>query len=137
EARLTGAALSPSGALLALSQIDGELLQFEVEVTSAAGTLGLAPQEEFGRALAARDAGKTAEARQALLRVLEADPAHLPACDALVALDEAARVLALDEADRLAAESRFAEAVAALEAVRALLPGDLDLPRRWTEIMEA
>lgn len=137
EGRLTGAALSPSGSLLSVSQIDGELLQFEIDIASGAAAGGLLPDEEYRRALAARDAGKTAEARQALLRVLDADPGHLAACDELIALDDAARARALSEADQLALDGSYAEAIAALDAVASLLPSDPELPTRRAGLIEA
>ena len=70
-----------------------------------------AAEGEFQRALATQEAGKPAEARAALLRVLEADPGHLTACEALIALDDTTRAHALSEAERLAGEMRFAEAL--------------------------
>lgn len=138
SARVTGVALSPSGTLLALSQSDGELLLFELESASkASGEWRPAADDELQRALALRDEGKTTEARQALLRALEVQPGHLSACEALIALDEAARALALGEADRLVDEARFAEALQALETARAAAPADADLPRRWAAVLEA
>jgi outer membrane protein assembly factor BamB len=134
-ARVTGVALSPSGALLALSQADGAVLLFEIENLPSASARR--PAEEFQRALAARDAGQTAEAREALLRALEADPGHLAACDALIALDEATHAAALAEADRRLEEGRFAEALAALGAARAVAPADPELPQRWAGVLEA
>src|SRR5436190_758339 len=126
---------SPSGGLLALSQIDGEVLLFDVDVSElAAGTGRAAPAEEYQRALAAREAGQTDAAREALLRVLDADPGHLAACDALIALDQSTHAAALAEADRLAAEGRFAEALEALEAGRTAAPTDPELPQRWAAV---
>jgi tetratricopeptide (TPR) repeat protein len=133
---VTGVALAPSGGLLALSQSDGELLQFQVEASSLlAGSAGAAPEEELRRAQALEEAGKPAEAREALLRALAADPGCLSACDALIALDDHQRTVALEEADRLAEAGQFAEALARLETARAWAPGDSELPRRWTAIV--
>jgi tetratricopeptide (TPR) repeat protein len=131
-ARVTGVALSPSGARLALSQIDGVVLLFDVENVSAGARR---PSEEFQRALAARDAGQTTEARAALLRVLEADPGHLEACDALIALDEGTRAAALAEAERQVEEGRFADALVVLEAARVVAPADPELPQRWSGVL--
>jgi hypothetical protein len=137
-ARATGAALAPSGRLLALSQVDGEVLQFEVETDSLGSPPGgVAPDEEFQRALAARDEGQIPEARKALLRVLEADPGHLAACDALIALDEATLAQSLADADRLTSEGSFAEALTALETARLIAPTDLDLSVRWAAVLAA
>jgi tetratricopeptide (TPR) repeat protein len=137
-ARITGAALSPSGAMLALSQLDGELLLFDVEPgASLAGGGRYAPDEEFQQALVARDAGRTAEAREGLLRVLEAAPGHMAACAALIEVDEALRSQAFAEADRRVSEGRFEEALAALENARAVAPGDMEWPRRWSQLVEA
>jgi tetratricopeptide (TPR) repeat protein len=137
-ARVTGVALAPSGVHLALSQVDGELLLFEVEAGLLAAGAGLvAPAEELRRALAARDAGRPAEAREGLLRVLAADPGCLAACDALIELDDAVREAGIAAADRLAAEGQFGAALSALEAARAVTPADLAMPERWATVLQA
>ncbi len=136
-ARVTGVALSPDGVYLALSQGDGELLLFEVEVDALmAGGGRMAPAEEFRRALAARDAGRPEDAREGLLRVLEAVPGHETACDALIALDDTTRDAAFVAAERLADEGQFAAALAKLEEARRVAPVDPEVPRRWAAILE-
>jgi tetratricopeptide (TPR) repeat protein len=135
-ARVTGVSLSPSGLLLGVSQADGELLQFEFERgSSTRGADPLAPEKALSRALEARDAGKPDEARQRLLDLLETVPGYVPACEALIALDEGARTFAFEEAQRLAAEARFAGALEMLSSAHAVAPADPELSRRWSEIL--
>ena len=81
-------------------------------------------------------AGLTRRAR-VCFALLEADPTHLQACDALIALDEAAREEGLADAARLAEDGQFEEALAALKHVRDLAPTDPELPARWAAVLEA
>jgi tetratricopeptide (TPR) repeat protein len=137
ESRPTAVAVSPNGRFLAVSLADGRLLAFGLETSDAAvrrGTPaqsgGLAAGRQGGglsgleAARAAWETGEREKARAMARKLLEASPADLAVCEALIAWEAELVGAVLAEAEAIADAGDPAAALARLRDAEAIDPAD-------------
>jgi tetratricopeptide (TPR) repeat protein len=140
ESRPTGVAVSPNGRFLAVSLADGRLMTFALDPQERAGGWGRsfaggAAQQSAGTgrpggpsgldlARAAWEAGDREKARTMARKLLEATPADVAVCEALIAWEAELVGAVLAEAESMAAAGDPAGALERLREAEAIDPAD-------------